>query len=606
MRYLIQGIYSYKEHRKDHAMKMFLKRTTTLLLLLSMLIATLSCGGNVTDPTKEPADTKQNETKEATLKYGVFSANEFLYTDSDESLGKRDVSVLAAKNSVAAAQILCDSEKVSWKWTPDEESPLWEPEVNLLLSVYVDRNTAPIDSTMLIPQGTEANYVAHLAPFEVFDAMVPIESSTVRAVKGQKLGLYLRFPTDDAEAGIYRGTLSLESKNGEKADISVEVTVSSVSVPEKRTLKVTNWYNVPNMATYHDVELWSDAHWALIEQYGKLMYEMHQTHIWVPTNIIDAKEENGSYIFDFSKAERLIRLYLSLGMEYIEGAPFFTRDGWSNVEFQVKIADESVPLSSDKGMAYAEAFHTQWYTFLVENGWYDKTVQHVCDEPSAHCAQNYREAAALVRKWMPDVKIIEATELPDLDGALDVWVPKSLDYYKRRNIYDGKRGNTAQELWYYTCCFPGGKFLNRMLDMELIRTRYLHWANLIYDLDGYLHWGLNQYHHVTDNSVFSGACHPKRGINVILEGNLDNDALPAGDTHILYPMGEKVLRSVRSEMMRAGCEDYELLALLQQKDAEAAKKILSSCVKSFVIYEKDVEKFEASYKELLTTLEKFN
>lgn len=541
------------------------------------------------------------------MKYGVFSANEWMYPDGDPTQGKKSIRVTAAGDSVAAAQILCDGKRVTWRWESVGAVALKAPQVNRLISVYVDRNTAPVDTTMVVPQGTAADYVTRLAPFDVFDAMEPMEDGAAEAAEGQMLGLYVRFPTDDTAAGVYSGVLYLTGDDGSEAAIPTEITVSSVRVPKERTLGIINWYSVENMATYHGVEPWSDAHWARIEEHGKLMCELHQTHIWMPPSIVDVKEENGSYSFDFAKAERLIRLYLSLGMKYIEGAPLFYRKTWAHAEFLVNVCGESVPVLSEEGYAYAQAYFTQWYAFLLKNGWYQITVQHVGDEPSSHCGTDYRIISGMIRKWMPGIKIIEATELPDIDGAIDVWVPKSLDYTKRRDIYDRKRV-LGDEFWFYTCCFPGGEYLNRMLDMELIRTRYLHWANLLFDLKGYLHWGLNMYQHCP-GGVWTGACHPPKDSGAVApveeseQDNVNNDTLPAGDTHIVYPLGKKVLRSVRSEMMRKGCEDYELLRLLKEKDAEATNEILSSCVRSFTDYTVDLDVFEKAYAALLERLE---
>ena len=57
-------------------------------------------------------------------------------------------------------------------------------------------------------------------------------------------------------------------------------------------------------------------------------------------------------------------------------------------------------------------------------------------------------------------------------------------------------------------------------------------------------------------------------------------------------------------MMRAGCEDYELLQLLKAKDPVAADAIVKRCVRSFTDYTTDVSAFEAAYRELLAQLAK--
>lgn len=147
-------------------------------------------------------------------------------------------------------------------------------------------------------------------------------------------------------------------------------------------------------------------------------------------------------------------------------------------------------------------------------------------------------------------------------------------------------------MWYYTCCCPGGWYLNRLLDEELLRTRYLHWANKLYGLSGYLHWGLNHYECTDD---------PFKGHAGSIE-TLSTTALPCGDSHIVYPLGKQVLRSVRFEMMRAGCEDYELLTVLSVRDPQKGTALLSQCISSFTEYCTDVTVFEQVYGEMLRCL----
>lgn len=546
------------------------------------------------------------------MKYGIFSANEWMYPDGDPALGGNSIKVTAAGNSVAAAQILCDGKKVSWQWTACggtcQKKALKAPQVNQLISVYVDRNTAPVDAGMVVAQGTKVDYVTRLAPFDVFDAMEPMEDGCAEAAKGQMLGLYLRWVTDDMEAGCYGGVLTLIGEDGSEVQIPVEITVSSVCVPAERTLGIINWYNVFNMATYHGVELWSEEHWKLIEEYGKKMQQLRQTHVLISYDIVDCKkEEDGSYTFDFSRAERLIRLYLSLGMKYIEADRAIRRKTWASTQFYISICGVPTPVLSEEGYRFAQTYFTQWREFLQKNGWYEITHQHVCDEPAPHCGDEFRIVSGMVRKWMPGIKIIEAVEYSGLDGAVDIWIPKSLAYVKEKEAFDRKR-DLGDEFWYYTCCFPGGEYLNRMLDMDLIRTRYLHWANQLYDFTGYLHWGLNMYE-ACRGGVWTGSCHPMiddGGVAPVSESeqnNINNDTLPPGDTHILYPKGKKVLISVRYEMMRKGIEDYELFAMLKEKDSEEAKAILTSCVRSFTDFTTNLDEFEQAYEKLLKKLE---
>jgi len=99
--------------------------------------------------------------------------------------------------------------------------------------------------------------------------------------------------------------------------------------------------------------------------------------------------------------------------------------------------------------------------------------------------------SSTTKKLAPSVRCIEAVETEYL-GALDVYVPKlshlNLWYPRFR---DAQR--EGAELWFYTCCHPVGRYPNRFLDQSPLKVRVLHWINYLYDLDGYLHWGLNHF-----------------------------------------------------------------------------------------------------------------
>jgi len=145
------------------------------------------------------------------------------------------------------------------------------------------------------------------------------------------------------------------------------------------------------------------------------------------------------------------------------------------------------------------------------------------------------------------------------------------------------------ELWCYTCCVPGGRYLNRLLDQSLLRPRLMHWANHHYGLKGYLHWGLN--HYAPDQDPFERSVVTQSG----------DKKLPAGDTHIVYPGSDGPWSSMRLEAMREGIEDYELLARVAAKDAAAARRIVRRVFRGFADYTEQVPAFRRSHVRLLET-----
>ena len=518
------------------------------------------------------------------MKYGVFSANEWIYPDTDVNLGKEKISIFAAENSVAAAQVLFvgHTENLEILW---ESKNLPCPEINRLIPAFVEKNTGERGFT--VEQGTSVDYATRLAPFWVYDAMDEV-GDFLKPDDSYVTALYLRWPTDTIPKGDYSGILYIGSKT-----IEVSLKVYNVKIPENETLRLTNWYSLENMAEYHGVEPWSEKHWSLIEKYGRLMREARQTDFIIQSSLFEYERTKEGYVFDFSKAERFIKLYLSLGFTYIEGNSPIIRETWEAKTFIVKINNKNHTALSEEGLCFLESFFKSWYMFLNKNGWISITQQHVADEPHKDCAVEYQILAGKIKGWMPKVPIIEAVEILDL-SEIDVFVPKNNTYTEELKKIEKIR-NSDKTIWYYTCCCPGGKYLNRLLDQELLRTRYLHWANSLYDIKGYLHWGLN-YYDCTDD--------PFGGRAGVIE-SLNKTPLPCGDSHIVYPKADKVLRSVRLEMMRAGIEDFELLNILKVKDETKYNEIMKMCVRSFTDYETDTSAFENAYKRLLEEFERY-
>lgn len=526
------------------------------------------------------------------MNYQIFSANEWIYPDQKiASDGKKAIQAVVAQNSFACAQILVENvqNEFRWQFVFEQEQVTDGPELYHLIPVYVEKNTGIKGFT--IPAGEKADYVTRTAPFWVYDAMQPVEKNFTETSSVTSTGLYVRWPVGYRKPGIYRGVLHLY-QGLDHAEIPVEYNVMDVEVPKIETLRLTNWFSIENMASYHEVEPWSEAHWNMIEEYGRLMREGRQTDFLVPSGLMEyTRRDDGTYEFNYTRMKRFIDLYLGLGFRYINGGTPIFREDWANSFFTVTIHGKNYPAMSEEAYAFLLSYFRSWYTFLCENGWDSITIQHVGDEPHADCALEYRILSGIVRKCVPNIPLIDAVEIPALDGAVDIWVPKNNTLTEHWEAFEQKRmlGDT---IWFYTCCCPGGHYLNRFLDGALLRTRYLHWANFLYNLPGYLHWGLNHYECTDD--PFSGHAGSINSLSIT--------ALPCGDSHIVYPLGKQVLRSVRFEAMRAGCEDYEILRLLEEKDKEQVDTIVKSGVQSFTQYNEDADQFDAVYCRLLEKL----
>ena len=392
----------------------------------------------------------------------------------------------------------------------------------------------------------------------------------------------------DSLTGAHTGKLVI--KVGQAASIvPVNIEVFPAIVPAEGKLEVTNWFNIGNMASRHGLETWSEEHWEMIRRYGP-------AHAPRPAEPLlgDARHDRNQQgcrrrllSFDFSRVERLIRMYLGLGFTHIDGGHLITRTSF-NAPFFVLTTDREIRATSVEAYDFYAQYLPAWRDFLNENGWLGKLVQHIGDEPLEQSAPDYRIVAGIVRKYLPEVKIIDAVEIAELGGAVDIWVPKN-SYYEAHIEQFEKHRRYGDTVWFYTCCFPGGHYMNRLLDMPLLRTRLLHWGNYRYDLKGFLHWGFNMYR--ANQDPFEENC-PAHGAD-------GKDNLPAGDTHIAYPGPDGPWSSVRLEAQGRGAEDFELLMILAERNKRLADDITALCVRSFKSFTEDPEVFDTAHRKLL-------
>ena len=97
-------------------------------------------------------------------------------------------------------------------------------------------------------------------------------------------------------------------------------------------------------------------------------------------------------------------------------------------------------------------------------------MQCLVDEPKFQNSLAYRALSGICRQNMPGVKINDPVETTDIAGACDVWVVKQAVYEKHLADFR-KLQDMGEEMWIYTCGFPAGATMNRVLDLPLSVSR---------------------------------------------------------------------------------------------------------------------------------------
>lgn len=454
-----------------------------------------------------------------------------------------------------------------------------------LVDIPVPYNTGLDGNCEWSPRQQGKNpYVTRKAPFRVFDAMEPLSDEAV-APSSETTAMRVRFRRP---ATIGGRTIRLSFTQGSfRTNLEFRVNVHTVKVPPvgKDSFKYTNWVNYKSVADSHGLEMWSPEHWQMIARYVRLAVYGRQNSVMLPWI------EQGDGLDD-GKYGRLVDLLTNEGVYYLEGPHLCGfRNDWFSKDF---VPHGNTNLTTTAAGAAIVARHASNFADLIgRHGWRDRWYQHVADEASSNNVINYRITCGIVRKYMPGIRLLDAVELPDMAGALDAYCPKNYRYEESRAEYEALRARPGDEIWCYTCCFPGGIWLNRMLDQELLRPVYLGWGCHLFNLDGYLHWGFNQFSPKTD---------PLKAALGHGEAKVDTH-LPAGDRNIVYAGADGPWPSVRLEAMRQGMEDLELLRLLCKKSPEKAQALVRRVVRGFGDYSAEIPLYRAVRHDLLRSLD---
>ena len=436
-------------------------------------------------------------------------------------------------------------------------------------------------------------------PDPLLDLPLTLEAGRTRAV-----WLTIHVPKA-AAAGLYRSLVVIRQAGKELARLPFRLHVAAAEVPAERTLRVTNWFRVDDR---HAKQFWgapqfSEAWWSVVANLARVMAEYRQNVVLTPTldlvDLLSAEEPR----FAFERFDRWVETFQKAGaIGFIEGEHLVGRAGGYDEPLVVPILlregetvrKAELPPDDPRVPRFLDAFLPALNRHLEEKGWKGIYLQHVLDEPHGDEPAAYARVAALAKKHLPGVPTIDAIDAHDVPEALreasDIWVPQ-LGRFDDQVALLAERQRAGHEVWFYTCLFPRGRYMNRLTDFPLLKARLLHWLNRRYGLTGFLHWGWN----------FWGP-EPMKNTEPVI--NMNQTLLPSGDAFIVYPDKARlsVFASIRLEAMRAGIEDYEMLTSLARRDPAAADALAREAVASFTDYVRDAAAFRRIEAKLIEAL----
>lgn len=408
----------------------------------------------------------------------------------------------------------------------------------------------------------------------------------------------------DAPPGVYREVIRIQSGNRTLARLPFRLQVVAARVPEKRSLNVTNWFNLDDKTArqFFGAAMFSDGWWKLVANVAHVLAEHRQNVVFTPLmELIQAKDVRGRIHYDFTSFDRWVETFQQAGaIGTIEGSHLTTRaQGAYNGALLVPIFQRvgrqvrqvTLPAGDPRVEPFLASFLSQLDAHLKRKGWTSIYVQHISDEAHDGEIPYYAKFAQIVHRVMPGIRTMDAVDVAHMPEQLqnncDIWVPVLSSFDDDLNLIS-RRTHSGHAVWYYTCVTPQGRYLNRFIDFPLVKTRLLPWLDFRYGLTGFLHWGGNYWT-------------PKPMLDTQPVINDNRDLLPAGDAFIYYPDREHLTfySSIRMETLLAGIEDYELLEGLNSKNAFEAQRLARLAITSFTTYVRDPAQFRNIERQLL-------
>jgi Domain of unknown function (DUF4091)/F5/8 type C domain len=360
-----------------------------------------------------------------------------------------------------------------------------------------------------------------------------------------------------AKPGTCSGTLTARTNSSKlEFPIRLDVLTATLPAPESWRFHLDIWQHPQAVARWHDVPLWSDAHFALLKpemtrlaRAGQktitcsLIHEPWgaQTYDWFPSMIEWTKRADGTWSYDYTVFDRWVSfcsdqcgmanarihgysmLPWSMTFRYYDEA----RQGW---------VDAKLEPGTPEYDAHWGSFLTDFKSHLKQKGWLERMRIGMDERPDALM----KAGLATLAKYAPEILCASAINEPSaLTRELDDISPV-INHTNSipRSLLDERRAK-GRKTTFYVCCGPATP--NTFSFSPPAESEWLPLFAAANSYDGFLRWAYQSY---VENPLVS----------------TDFTTWPSGDCFMVYPGGRS---SVRWERLRDGIESFEKIHLLR-------------------------------------------
>ncbi|SHF38066.1 protein of unknown function [Caldanaerobius fijiensis DSM 17918] len=455
----------------------------------------------------------------------------------------------------------------------------------LNIRVHVEVEGIPQSCIRLYPIGT----VEDDDGIQKADMLLKNEVVTVAKDAVQPIWVEIDIP-EDVQPGNHQGTISIFAHRMFEDEKKVAAMFFNVMVkdvvlprPSEYRFHLDLWQHLSNIARKHEVRLWSDEHFRVLEEYVKSLAQLGQKAITIiaseipwsgqrsyrvkdyPSDMFEysmvkvEKDLNGNFIYDFSAVKRYIELCFKYGIDK-EIEVFGLCNIWEDDEFGYgKVATD-----------YPDAIRVRYYdradscykymrdakdisayikaleSFFIENGWIE-LVRIIADEPSD--MELYEKRLEAIKNAAPQFKfkaaINHAEFIKRFKRQISDYVPMLPCVCQEWDSLKEMAGKDIERLLWYVCCWP--LYPNTFISSPLLESRLIGLLTAYMNFDGFLRWNYTVW--------------PEKPRERI---SFRYPEWRAGDTNFVYPgMDGAPILTIRYKNLKRGIEDYELIQMLK-------------------------------------------
>ncbi len=366
-------------------------------------------------------------------------------------------------------------------------------------------------------------------------------------------------------------TITIRFRNKDNNEIAGESIFTLEVIPAvlpKSDIPFTQWFHCDCLATYYNVPILSEEHWALMDNFMQMAtahgLNMILTPVVTPAldtrvgserptmQLVGISYVDGRYSFNFSLLARWLELCKKNGIEYLEIAHLFTQWGAEHAPKIIVNGEKKFGWETDALSPEYKEFLSQFIPALTDylrTNWDSAKVYfHISDEPHSKHIDHYGELYHFVKPLLGEFKQMDA--MSDYEMYKKGFIETPVVASSEINTFVT---NNVDCKWVYYCSGQGSINLsNRFMAMPSYRNRIMGLQMYKYDIKGFLHWGYNFYYGKLST-------HP---INPYLVNDTDG-AFPAGDAFSVYPGPKGAWPSLRLKVFLEAIQDRRALKLLE-------------------------------------------